>query len=359
MEVIRMNTAMQRTAVLASLASVGLAALPAGDFGRTTVTLEAKALRSWDVLLPAERFADVGTGFALPHRASGDKPAERFAAQIEGARLRIDLDGNGEYEALVEGEDGFVTLTGTSPQGSPLNYSVRLVQRKGQPWQYSCGGAMVGAIGDTKLQFIDQNLNGSFADYGEDALIVGHDRAASLLSHVVSIDGVLYTIDVAADGSNFSYAAFDGPAGTLDVCSQFESKAKLESAIVVSADKNYSFSLAKAKDGLRVPAGDYKLLCGQLALGDSKASVRTGRAKALSVPANGRQSVAWGGPVSAEFAFKREGSNVSFTPWDIWYYGRLGEEYSNFLPLGKTPDFVIKEKNTGEQLVIARFPGNC
>jgi len=354
-----MKQAMQRTLFVGGCTAVLALAAHARGSERTTVGLEAKALRSWDILLPAERFADVGTGFALPHKALADQPGDRFAVQIEGARLRVDLDGNGEYEALVEGEDGFVTLTGTSPQGSALEYSVRLVQRKGQPWQYSCGGAMVGAIGDTKLQFIDQNLNGSFADYGEDALIVGHDRAASLLSHVVSIEGQLYTIDVAADGSNFSYTAFEGAAGTLDVCSGFESKAKLESAIVVSADKNYSFSLAKAKDGLRVPAGDYKLLYGQLVLGDSKATVRTGRAKIFAVAANARQSVAWGGPVNAEFAFKREGSSVSFTPWDIWYYGRLGEEYSNFLPLGKTPDFVIKEKNTGQQLVIARFPGNC
>ena len=354
-----MKQAMHRALFVPGCATVLALAAHALGSERTTVALEAKALRSWDILLPAERFATVGTGFALPHRAAGDQAADRFAAQIEGARLRIDLDGNGEYEALVEGQEGFVTLTGTSPQGNPLEYSVRLVQRSGQPWQYSCGGAMVGAIGDTKLQFIDQNLNGSFADYGEDAVLVGHDRAASLLSRVVSVDGQLYSIDVAADGSNFSYSAFEGAAGTLDVCSHFESKAKLESAIVVSTDRNYSFSLAKAKDGLRVPAGEYKMLCGQIALGDARATVRTGRAKPFAVAADARQSIAWGGPVQAEFAFKREGTTISFTPWDIWYYGRLGEEYSNFLPLGKTPDFVIKEKNTGEPLVIAKFPGNC
>ena len=354
-----MKQAMHRALFVPGCAAVLALAAHATGSERTTVALEAKALRSWDILLPAERFADVGTGFALPHRGAGDQAADRFAARIEGERLRIDLDGNGECEALVEGHDGFVTLTGTSPQGNPLKYSVRLAQPNGRPWQYSCGGAMVGAIGDTKLQFIDQNLNGSFADFGEDALLVGHDRAASLLSHVVSVEGQLYTIEVAGDGSSFSYSAFDGAAGTVDLCSQFESKAKLESAIVVSTDKNYSFSVAKAKEGLRVPAGEYKLLYGQIGLGDSRATVRTGRAKAFSVAANARQSIAWGGPVQAEFAFKREGSTVSFTPWDIWYYGRLGEEYSNFLPLGKTPDFVIKEKNTGEQLVIAKFPGNC
>lgn len=350
-----MKTAIRCSVVVATLASIGAAA---GGTGRTTVALEAKALRSWNILLPAERFAEVGSGIALAHRASNVQ-ADRFAAVLEGSRLKLDLDGNGEMEALVEGEEGFVTLNGTSLQGNPLAYSVRLVQRKGQPWQYSCGSAMVGAIGETKLQFIDQNLNGSFADFGEDALVVGYDRAASLLSQVVSIDGSLYSIDVAADGSSFSYEPYSGDSGTLDLTSQFESKAKLEAVVVASADGKNSFSLAKAKNGLVVPAGEYKLLSGQVVLGDSKATLKGGRAKSFTVGAKAHQTVAWGGPVKAEFAYKRDGETVAFTPWDIWYYGQLGEEYSNFLPLGTSPEFVIADKATGEVLTTARFPGNC
>ena len=199
----------------------------------------------------------------------------------------------------------------------------------------------------------------SFADYGEDALVVGHDGAASMLSRVVSIDGQLYSLDIERDGSSFSYEPYAGEAGVLDVCSKFESKAKLAAAIVVSSDGNYSFSLAKAKSGLRVPAGDYKLLCGQLVLGDAKAQLRTGRSKPIHVTAGEQKITAWGGPVKAEFAFKREGESVAFTPWDIWYYGYFGEEYSTFLPLGKSPEFAIKEKNTGDLIVLAHFPGNC
>ena len=70
-------------------------------------------------------------------------------------------------------------------------------------------------------------------------------------------------------------------------------------------------------------------------------------------------TLAWGGPVEAEFAYKREGGSVTVGPRDIWYYGRSGEEYSNFMPLGSSPSFVIKDKKTGEVLVNAKFPGNC
>ena len=330
------------------------AATAASAAERTQVALQPRAYRTWDLLLPAERFAEVGAGFAVAHQGGA-----RFAAQVEGKRLRADLDGNGEFEALVEGEEGFLTFSGTSAEGHPLGYSVRVVQPQGKPWMYSCGGAMVGEIAGTKVQIIDQNLNGEFDDVGEDALVIGRDNAASFLSDVVSIGGALYSLQVARDGATLSYEPFTGAAGTLDLLAGFEGKAKLQAAIVVSADGARSFSLAKARGGLRVPAGEYKLHSGQLVLGDARAHIATGRAAPITVAADAAQVVAWGGPVRAEFAYERNGGQVGFTPWDIWFYGRLGEQYSNFLPLGKSPDFVIKEKNTGDVLVTARFPGNC
>jgi len=63
--------------------------------------------------------------------------------------------------------------------------------------------------------------------------------------------------------------------------------------------------------------------------------------------------------VQGEFSFERAGAQVQFTPWDIWYYGNLGEEYSKFLPLGTSPEFAIADAVTGKPLVNAKFPGNC
>ena len=74
-----------------------------------TVRLAPKAYRTWDLLLPDERFTDVAAGFLVPH----DK-GQRFAAKTEGELLRPDLDGDGKLEALVEGEQGFLTLAAKS-----------------------------------------------------------------------------------------------------------------------------------------------------------------------------------------------------------------------------------------------------
>ena len=96
-----------------------------------------------------------------------------------------------------------------------------------------------------------------------------------------------------------------------------------------------------------------------MALGKGHAELRTGRMKTVSVTDGATTTVNWGGPVEAEFAYHRSGDEITIGPREIWYYGRSGEEYSNFMPLGTSPSFVIKDKQTGEVLVNAKFPGNC
>ncbi len=98
---------------------------------------------------------------------------------------------------------------------------------------------------------------------------------------------------------------------------------------------------------------------GQLALGKGHAELRTGRMKTVSVAAETTTTLNWGGPVEAEFRYHRKGDEVTIGPREIWYYGQSGEEYSNFMPLGTSPSFVIKDKKTGEVLVNAKFPGSC
>lgn len=350
-----MNTRVVGAATAAAAwALLSAAAPPQDGSSARSVELAPRAYRTWDIWLPAQRFAPAKAGFRVAH-AGGEK----LAVEIEGSRLRADLDGDGKLEALVEGESAFLTFSAPDANGRALQYSVRLEQRPDQGWVYTCGGAMSGTFGSTRLQLIDQNLNGRFDDFGEDALVVGNDSAASLLSRVVSLEGALYELAVAPDGRRIDATPYTGLSGVLDLASQFTSKAKLTAAVVQSVDGRYSFSLAKAKSGLSVPAGEYRLVGGALAQGDSRAELRAGRARTITVNAGATEAVAWGGPVSAEFAFERSGDQLTFTPWDIWFHGRLGEEYANFLPLGKSPDFAIADASTGEVLVNAKFPGNC
>lgn len=336
------------SASILSLAGVAPAPLSAD--------LAFRPYKEWDILLPQEQFQGVAGGIRLPH-AGG----ESVAVRLEGTVLYVDRDGDGECEAKVEplerGQTALLVLRVPGEGGADKSYAVRL--SSDGKWSYSASGAMVGEVEGTRLQLIDQNNNGRFDDYGEDAMIVGRGRAASFLSKVVRIGEALYTIDVQDDGTRIDYAPYEGPVGTLDLGSDHESKARMRSVVVQSRDGAHSFELSRSKGGVKVPAGEYSVHSGKVVLGKSQADLRTGRSQWIEVEAGATAQVAWGGPVKAEFEYARSGDAVQIGPLDIYYYGRAGEEYSNFMPLGSSPNFAIKDKQTGEVLVNAKFPGNC
>lgn len=324
---------------------------PSGD-----LELTYKAHRNWTVLLPQERFSKVGSEFPFAH-AGGTG----FGVEMKGSTLSIDTDGDGATDLDVlpkdaeEGKVVTVTFRGKSATGGDVTHSVRLVNQGG--WQFAPSSSMAGKIGETKIQVIDQNNDGTFDDYGHDAMIVGRGEVASYLSRVVNVAGNLYTIDVAADGSSLSYSPYEGAAGTLDFHSGYQTKAKLKAVIVKSGE--HSFDLSKAKKGMRVPAGDYALTSGLVVLGGGDATIGTGRSRPITVEPDEKAVFEWGGPLDAEFAFERSGGQVAFSPDQVWYYGGGGEVYQGWNPRGKSPEFAIKEKNTGEVLVNAKFPGSC
>ncbi len=240
------------------------------------------------------------------------------------------------------------------------SYAVR-VANKGR-WSFAPAGAMEGKVGNTQFMIFDQDGNGRFDDYGTDAMIVGRGKTASFLSNSIHIDGKLHSFSVSADGSTASLTPYKDDMGKLDLGSALTTKAKMRSVVVNSEDGKHSFELSRAlsaKGGLSVPAGNYVLHSATVVLGKSHAQMTTGRSKPISVNPGETASITWGGPVNAEFGYKRGGDKLQIGPQDIKYYGSAGEMYSNFMPLGSSPRFAIKEKATGDVLVNAVFPGNC
>ena len=75
------------------------------------------------------------------------------------------------------------------------------------------------------------------------------------------------------------------------------------------------------------------------------------------VQADGTTQVTWGGPINVEFDYARQGGNISFSPAAVWYYGSSGEEYYDWSPPGKSPQFVIKDAKEDRELVVAKFGG--
>jgi hypothetical protein len=341
------------TLVLGLLSS----APPAAD--GTEVELSYKSYRTWDIVLPAEQFVRVSGGFGITHCKG-----ERFAAKLDGTALEIDTDGDGKVDTTVVGKQddlgnrsARVTLRGETRDGKPFTYSARLVDT-GTGWHFAASGAMVGKIGETRVQLIDQNNNGRYDDFGEDAMIVGRSKFATFLSRVVNVGGELHTLQIAPDGSSLTHAPFQGEVGVLDLRTGLETKGKLLSAIVRSADGDVCFDLARAKEGLRVPSGTYSLHSGKFGLGQASAYVRAGRMASIEVAAGEPTVLDWGGPLQGEFKYVRSGGEVVISPADVTYFGKAGEEYRIWDPVGKSPEFTIKEVKAGTELAKAMFPGS-
>ncbi len=330
------------------------ASAAAPEAARGEIALKYKAARTWNYDLPAEQYAPVSGAFEFA--AVGGK---RFEAALDGQALSIDTNGDGTKDVKAEGKAAFVVLAVAGDK--PFRYAVRLVNQ-GHGWQYAVGGARVGTLGGTRIAIFDQNGDGRYDGYGVDAMIVGRARNACFLSRVVNVGGALRTIEVAKDGTSLRFAAYKGAAGTLDLASHWEAKAKLQSVVVRSEDGAWSFDLARAAQGLKVPVGRYVLHSGKLGLGKNVVRVRQGRAKPLVVRAGGRTVVEAGGPLHAEFAYRRNGGEVVFTPDTLHYYGRAGEEYVAWKPFGKSPEFTVTQPGPGaegvsKQIAKAIFTG--
>lgn len=347
------------TSVLLALAAPALVAAAApgeATAAKTTVVeLEFRTLRTFDITLPAETFVPVEDG--IPFAGA---PGGSFECGITDSGLAFDRDGDGTTDGEVAPTDEDAPtrlLTFRLDDGSAFAVRAKLDGR----WVAAPGGAMMGALGRTPVAFIDQNGNGRFDDIGADAMVVGRSKVASFLSEVVELDGELFHLDVAPDGSNAALTPYTGPVGTLDL-SAFESKAKLRGLVVNSKDGKLSFEVAGdvvAGEPTKLPAGTYRFHSGEVVKGKSSAQLSAGRTGDLVVAADGTTELAWGGPVQAELAYARRGGELMIAPEDVTYFGRAGEAYADFMPLGSSPAFQVKDRVSGDVLVDMVFPGNC
>ncbi len=325
------------------------------------VRLKDRPSRAFEVVLPAERWFPVGDLFPIPHAAGAG-----FAVAPEGEGLRVDADGDGAPERALEGvldeetgvRSAFVVLEGERAGGEPLRYGVRL-RNEGKGWEWAPSGTVRGQLGDLRIQVIDQDGDGVFGEVGQDALVLGSSDHATFLSSTLSIGGTVQTLTVAPDGSSLEVTPFAGPTGALDLASEFDGDARILAAVVRSTDGRHSFDLAWADGPLQVPVGRYRLHGAVIGLGDARVEVAEGSMKPLVVAAEAETALAWGGPTRAEFAFQRSGDQVAFDPEQVWWYGAAGEEYRGWAPRGKSPEFTIKERKLGTELLKALFPGSC
>ena len=152
------------TALAAGLALGALGHLPAAAAAPQRVDLESQAFRRFAFELPGETWRAVGEAIELPGLGKA-----RFRAELAGEALRLDTDGDGEFDRDLEGRldeasgerRAFCVLERALPDGRTRRYAVRL-RDHGAGWQWSSSGALAGRLGDVRVLLFDQDGNGRF-----------------------------------------------------------------------------------------------------------------------------------------------------------------------------------------------------
>ncbi len=327
---------------------LALAISPPGATEPQTLALKPKRHRDWKIELPAERFVPVGSGIRLA--ASGLE----FAASLQGTNLNLDLDGDGEMDTVLEGDDGSVLLR----NADGFRYAIRL-KRSANGWAYATSSTMNADWNGTRISVIDQDNDGIFGEVGEDAILLGRGRVATYLGQNVVINGELLNLEVAPNGNELTLTPFDGQTGTLRFREAYQGNGKVLSAVVRSADGRECFDLAAESGPVALPVGKYRLHSAKIGLGQMAVTVASGKSHAVDVAADSEEELKWGGQIHARFGFDRKGDQVAFSPNDIQYFGEQGEQYLNWFPVGKSPVFVIQEADTKQEVARAMFPGSC
>lgn len=309
---------------------------------KQTVDLQYRSVRDWKIDLPTPSFRALKSELVFPNLLS-------FKSTLRGTALAIDTNGDGKLNAVVTGKKGHVVLRNRSKK---FRYALRLINRGG--WKFTTSGYARGKIDGVPILVIDQNNNGSYSDYGQDAMVVGRSKSAAFLSKVIAVKGKLYQIDVKKNGSSLSFSPFKKKSGKLNLRKGFQSAGKLSSVILQSLDKQYSFDLARATTP--VPAGKYRIVTGKIELGSGIVRVGKGKSKPIVVISGKTTTVKWGGPLKVQFGYLRRGGKVGFDPRQVWYYGRAKEEYFGWTPFGKSPEFLVSDAG-GANLAKAVFGG--
>lgn len=281
--------------------------------------------------------------------ASGDKP-----------RLYADVDRTGDLSKVTpmagtRGESGTwfdpITLAGKDGQ----KVRVRFMSHSTAPAQaLGCLHAVPAGccVGKVKLgektygvALIDGNLNGRYNDllagpYQEqnmDALVIDRNGDGqfdlfnpsqsppewSPLAKGVAVDGKYYNVTAAADGSQIEVAAAEPKYGSLDLGPQ-------QVSLVAFSDFGLQKIETKAAK-VRVPAGRYSTVSGELVANDGKANWRLqfggdpGRLGTFVVNAGETLALALGPPLAPTAKVSQADRTVLF---DYVLEGRSGEVYA-------------------------------
>jgi hypothetical protein len=235
-----------------------------------------------------------------------------FRCSAEHNLVRLDTDGDDNFDSEIKGKEDFVTYKIKYSDGGQLNYRMRIFNKSivsGQSpmWFYQRACFLTAKTPIETFILIDDNNNGYFNDNGEDAVIIGTGNKQSIpLSSIIQVKGKFYTLKVERlqeipEGSKkaanivpvkLQLTPYRGSTGKIDFVKNLKPPKDLPQNIVIRRDNDVFFQWLGKGDAV-IPAGEYYLVS---AIFSKRIRARSSEKPLVVVEENKVASPKWGGP---------------------------------------------------------------
>lgn len=284
------------------------------------------------------------------------KNGSEFRVRETSKSLRIDTDSDGKADVKIKGWEEIVTLQVSYGDGYSGPYTIKVFReifRRGD-WYFVRHCYMTGKVGDIAVYLIDDDSDGRYGEYGEDAIAFGQTSYASPLGRVVNLGGKLYEVKVNQSGTVLSLKEYEGPTGRINVVTGYNCKGRLSWAVFSNGNGCF-FDLANGSAEVEVPVGEYVLHTGCAETGSQRAFMAKGNMKPFKVEEDNTTVVSWGMPLKIDFTYTVRSGNVGVEYSSIKIFGSGGEEYVRFGPRYLVPKILVRCAKTGKKIGKARW----
>ncbi|MBI4713562.1 MAG: hypothetical protein HY762_09755 [Planctomycetes bacterium] len=240
---------------------------PAWKEYKMTYSTDWDILKNIATIIPKTGEIITNTYIALPN----PKDNQGFISSAAGRVAKFDVDGDGTPEKEVKTKEDFVDYKITYDKSTTL-YRLRVWlatimfdKTVVYNWYYQRGGFWKGKVAGESVILIDDNNNGSYNDYGQDALVIGNSKQANLLSQMVSIKGKFYEVEIETSGEKIKLKEYTGLTGQVDVKNGWKhDKLKPDKVILQQMDNDIYLDIPLQPKTFAIPVGKYKLFYASL-----------------------------------------------------------------------------------------------
>jgi hypothetical protein len=250
-----------------------------------------------------------------PHNSKG------FRGVAEGTVLKIDSDGDGKLDKDIKKQEEFVTFDIAYGEKLKAKYQMRFWQngvnymgeQKIPRWCYQRGCCMKGQAEGETIFLIDDNNNGLYNDYGEDAIAIGQNpKGAGKLSRFINIKDGIYEITVESTGAKAQLKKSAEPTGKINIEKGLSFPKNTPVSVTLKSGDKYINIFPGRKENF-LPTGEYEF---EQAIFDQRLRVRTGSFPKITIEAGKETVLKWGGPFKLDLkpSLEASGQLTTFIP---------------------------------------------